>query len=226
MISQARCDRENWAANASGIAFRPTEARRTFPVGVMISAMPTPMPVQMIPVPVHVTRPATLSVTAAVVAATRTPAPVSMTARAAIRSRKRGSTRAARRVPVPEAASIQATCDCEPPSSSRTWLTVLTTTIDPAAATTRLSAMMPRSRGVVKKVRIPDAALSHALLWVLGRASGMRVDRTSRAETRNPAEVPRNSRSKLRNVRATAASTGLSRLSMVEATWEADSARV
>lgn len=58
--------------------------------------------------------------TAAVVVPTRTPPPVVMTVRAAARSSTRGSARAARSVPPPEAASIHATSDCEPPSSSRT----------------------------------------------------------------------------------------------------------
>jgi hypothetical protein len=43
----------------------------------------------------------------------------------------------------------------------------------------------------------------------------MRVESTSTAETMNPAEVPANSQLKVMKLKATAASTGLRRLSMV-----------
>jgi hypothetical protein len=43
----------------------------------------------------------------------------------------------------------------------------------------------------------------------------MRVERTKRAERTNPTEVPRNSQLNVMKLSASAASTGLSRLSMV-----------
>lgn len=76
------------------------------------------------------------------------------------------------------------------------------------------------------KRRVPEATRSQALVWVLGRAFGIRVESTSQAEAAKPIEVPTKSQLNVRNVRATAARTGLSRLSIVYATWDAERARV
>jgi hypothetical protein len=62
---------------------------------------------------------------------------------------------------------------------------------------------------------MPAVTRFHAFAWALGRAFGIVVESTRNADAANPIEVPTNSQLNDINVRASAASTGLSRLSMV-----------
>ncbi|MBM7369274.1 hypothetical protein RVF87_17935 [Gordonia hydrophobica] len=55
---------------------------------------------------------------------------------------------------------------------------------------------------------------------------GTRLDTTNAAEARNPAAVPANSQWKSITLINSAASNGLSNVSIVEASWEYDRARV
>ena len=62
---------------------------------------------------------------------------------------------------------------------------------------------------------MPEVTRFQAPACPLGAAFGIRVESTRMAESTKPTEVPTNSQLNVMNVRATAARTGLSRLSIV-----------
>ncbi len=99
-------------------------------------------------------------------------------------------------------------------------------TTAPAPATARSRPNTPRSRGVARKIRVPAPNRSTNRTRPLGRARGTRAETTRAAEARNPAAVPANNHGKSTTVNTSAATTGLSSVSRLDASCEADKARV
>ena len=82
--------------------------------------------------------------------ATINPMPPNMTRRSASFSNRRGKTSAATIEPAPKLASANATALWFSPKPACTMTTVLTNTMEPAAATAALTASSPRNLGVAR----------------------------------------------------------------------------
>ena len=101
------------------------------------------------------------------------PADESMILRSGNRSSRRGSMSAAAIEPPPKKASASATSPSVPPNVPFTRTTVLTNTIDPAAATARLSASKPRKRGVGRTSANTSVGLGDSTGRSTGRKTGL-----------------------------------------------------